>query len=215
MTRILIGVLSAHDNHEKRKICDETWAGKIGTVLYLVGEPGRPARRAGGYKLFLDCRDDYENLPWKTIHFCRWALGRDDWDMLGKGDDDCWVSPSRLAAYDFTGKDYVGCLADPGDGWAQLPPYASGGAGYFMSRRLVESVAACERLPEHPRGAEDVVVGQIAKEAGIALSPDPRFLPYADENLRPKADNEYITGHFRHASLQLMHDCQRECEPCG
>jgi hypothetical protein len=212
MTRILIGVLSAQNNRDKRSTCRETWSRKFGAI-FLLGNPTFHNPDLIDDILVLTCRDDYENLPWKTIEFCRWALGRDDWDMLGKCDDDTFVSPSRLAAYDFTGKDYVGCQADPGDGWSHLPQYASGGAGYFMSRRLVESVAACERLPEHPRGAEDVVVGQIAKQTGIQLFNDPRFLPYADANLRPKASNDCITGHFRHAPLDLFYVCQQECEP--
>ena len=107
------------------------------------------------------CPDDYPSLPQRTRWFCRWALAQNDWDYLFKCDDDTYVSITRLSLYDLAGRDYVGAEWKPGVG------YGSGGAGYFLSRKAATAVA--ERL-EQPCGAEDALVGQVLRSAGLALS---------------------------------------------
>ena len=70
--------------------------------------------------------------------------------------------------------------------------YGSGGAGYFLSRRAAAIVA--EKLTM-ATGAEDLLVGQILRAAGIPLSIEPRLIPFGSNERRPKKDNDLITLH--------------------
>jgi hypothetical protein len=117
------------------------------------------------------------------------------WDYLFKCDDDTYISLPRLMAVDPAGRDYIGAEWRPGVG------YASGGAGYILSRRAVSIVA--ERLESYPTGAEDLLVGQVLRAAGIEFSVDPRFVPFGSPDRRPCADNDLITLHAAAEELVL------------
>ena len=67
--------------------------------------------------------------------------------------------------------------------WRPGVGYASGGAGYFLSRKAAAIVA--ERLASYPTGAEDLLVGRVLKDAGIELSIDPRFVPFGSPDAAP------------------------------
>ncbi len=114
---------------------------------------------------------------------------------LFKCDDDTYISLPRLMAFDPAGRDYIGAEWRPGVG------YASGGAGYFLSGRAAAIVA--ERLESYPTGAEDLLVGQVLRAAGIELSIDPRFVPFGSSDRRPRVDNDLITLHAAPEELIL------------
>jgi hypothetical protein len=105
---------------------------------------------------------------------------------LLKCDDDTYVSIPRLLAYDQQGRDYIGAEWKPGVG------YGSGGAGYFLSRRAAEVVA--QGLTQ-ATGAEDLLVGQVLRSAGIEMSIEPRLVPFGSMEHRPRRDNDLITLH--------------------
>ena len=109
-----------------------------------------------------------------------------DWDYLFKCDDDTYVSIPRLLAYDLAGRDYVGAE------WQLRVGYGSGGAGYFLSRRAAALIA--ERLTA-ATGAEDLLVGQILRAAGIPLHIEPRLVPFGSMEHRPRQGNDLITLH--------------------
>jgi hypothetical protein len=218
MTQILIGALSGWKYRERRQRCIGTWMSDATDfdieAKFLLGCPTAAApEELGWHYLALPCPDDYSSLPQRTLWFTRWALGqrsevRDqrsevsdptsdlrplnsglrplNWDYLFKCDDDTYVSIPRLLAYDLAGRDYVGAEWRPGVG------YGSGGAGYFLSRRAAAIVA--EKLTA-ATGAEDLLVGQILRAAGIPLSVEPRLIPFGSSQRRPKKDNDLITLH--------------------
>ena len=155
-------------------------------AVFLLGVPNLPAPERWGDVLLLPCPDAYDNLPQRTRWFCRWALEQPGWDYLFKCDDDTFVAANRLTGYDAAGRDYIGAE------WRTGVGYGSGGGGYLLSRKAAEIVA--EKLAQ-PVGAEDLLVGQVLREAGIPLSIEPRFVPFGDMIRRPAFGNDLITVH--------------------
>jgi len=197
---ILIGALSGWRHHERRARCLATWMADAEALctraVFLLGcAAAAVPELVGPHYLCLPCPDNYDSLPQRTLWFCRWALERDDWDYLFKCDDDTYVSVPRLLAYDLAGRDYVGAEWKPGVG------YGSGGGGYFLSRRAV-AIVAC-RLESFPAGAEDLLVGRVLCEAGIALSIEPRLVPFGSLERRPRRENGLITLHGADAAAFL------------
>jgi hypothetical protein len=47
----------------------------------------------------------------------------------------------------------------------------------------------------HSTGAEDLLVGQVLREAKIPLSIESRLIPFGSMDRRPKPDNDFITLH--------------------
>ncbi len=190
MNRIIIGALSARDYRDRRQNCIDTWVPAVRSrgidAVFLIGEPSIDRPQSDGTNLWLPVPDDYPSLPQKTRAFCQWALDRDDWDYLFKCDDDTAICASRLAEYDTAGKDYIGTE------WRQGVEYGSGGAGYLLSRRAAEVVAGGLL---HTVGPEDMLVGDVLREAGIHLHKDGRFVPWGSMEHRPAPGNDLITAH--------------------
>jgi hypothetical protein len=231
MTRILIGALSGWAYADRRERCLSTWMADGDALgvqsVFLLGCPTAAAPELiGPYALALPCPDDYPSLPQRTAWFCRWALnlpspsavlsggrgaggegallpspsgrgaGGEGWDYLFKCDDDTYVSIPRLKAYDLAGRDYVGAEWKPGVG------YASGGAGYFLSRRAATIVAETLAITHW---AEDLHVGNALRAAGIPLSIEPRLVPFASMERRPRRDNDLLTLHACTAVWHATH----------
>ena len=64
--------------------------------------------------------------------------------------------------------------------------------GLLLSRRAAGLVA--ERLTQ-ATGAEDLLVGQILRAAGIEFSIEPRLVPFGSIEHRPRRENDLITLH--------------------
>ncbi len=113
-----------------------------------------------------------------------------------------YVSIPRLKAYDLArpgvpgAPDYVGTEWKPGVG------YASGGAGYFLSRKAATIVAETLAITHW---AEDLHVGNVLRATGIPLSIEPRLVPFASMEHRPRRDNELITLHACTAAWEASH----------
>jgi hypothetical protein len=219
--RIMIGALSCWKYKERRDRCVETWMREEDAVkdtspgerprylhptehtitrsVFLMGSPGLEAPELTGRYLLLPGPSDYFSLPQRTRAFCQWAISRDDWDYLFKCDDDTYVSISRLLRYPLTA-DYIGSEWAPGVG------YASGGAGYFLSRKAAEVVA--EHLTQK-EGPEDVYVRDALASQGIPFTRDQRFVALGNEELRPRADNDLITLH--RVPPDLFYKTHQEC----
>lgn len=204
---------------ERRRRCFETWfqdcPGAGCDAVFLLGWdpqdapatwPREPMRDEA--VLLLPCKNEYAHLPARTREFCRWALGNSgQWDYLFKCDDDTYVAPKRLASLVHVlrskpqAPDYVGCPMAPT--WPNLAawrarghkPYASGGAGYLLSRRAAEIVARDLPQTDEVRGAEDLAVGRVLDRAGIELVECREFVPYGRPGLVPAPDNSLITAH--------------------
>jgi hypothetical protein len=183
--KFVIGALSAQTYEQRRQACLATWAKQNGRddveIVFLVGNgpSSLPARE--GHLLRCPCPDDYQSLPQKTRWFCLWALLNYDFEYLFKCDDDTYVDIDRLlacgASADYVGHDIAG--------------FASGGAGYLLSRRAATAVVA--QMLERT-GPEDVLVQKALAQAGIGFTPDPRFYPWNDR--APAGDNDLVTSHY-------------------
>jgi hypothetical protein len=217
--RIMIGALSCWKYQERRERCVQTWMQEgeklngtspgesprhhtIVRSVFLIGVPELAAPELAGRYLLLPGPSDYRSLPQRTRAFCQWAITRDDWDYLFKCDDDTYVSIPRLIRYPLTA-DYIGAE------WAPGVRYASGGAGYFLSRKAAEVVAGHLTQKEGP---EDVYVRDALASQGIPFTQDQRFVALGNEELRPRAGNDLITLHaVPTVPADLFYKSHREC----
>ncbi|MGA7392940.1 MAG: nucleotidyltransferase family protein [Terrimicrobiaceae bacterium] len=199
--RILIGICSCVKNHGKRRAVRETWgrqiphwdslkkrtfgrapAGATGATFF-VGNGG--AVREEGL-IVVDEGDEYWDLMRKVHAFFKIALEDHDFDWLFKCDDDTYVAVERLR--DLT----EGAHEHAGNG-VNKRGAASGGAGYLLSRRLVEALAY-DFAPPHLRLDEDLVFsGKAAQLCGRPL--ETRRLGWNNKVI-PRASNDQITAHY-------------------
>lgn len=197
--RVLIGALSGRIYEDRRERCRQTWmrdATAMGVDAFFLMAADDGPRRDGDI-LYIPGHDAYDFLPQRTLWFCRYALERDDWDWLFKCDDDTYVCMTRLlaAVEEYSRQPNVSYV---GAEWTPGVNYGSGGAGYLINRQCARIIAS-EML--NPIGSEDMMVGQHLGRRRHYLTIDQRFVPYGNENLRPKPDNDLITLHAVGAEL--------------
>lgn len=184
---ILVGICSCRAYSEKRSAVRETWLTRPVSAIecrFFVGR-GEPLD-AEPDTISVDADDSYDFLPQKVIAFFRHALENFEFDWLFKCDDDTYVALDRLHALTTMGGDLVGneTLANRGS--------PSGGAGYLLSRQIVNRIVEDHALSLF--GAEDIIVGEAAVGHGAK--------PVSTERLRwnanpcPTADNNLITAHW-------------------
>lgn len=116
------------------------------------------------------CGDDYKDLPFKTRDICRWATGKVV-DHIFLADTDTYIHIAEMLKSGFQEQDYLGEMpyavskifeykSDAGGKIEHRPrcrSWASGGVGYFLSRRAFTEVAG-----SYPDSwAEDLWVGQV------------------------------------------------------
>jgi hypothetical protein len=183
--RILIGICSCNAHANKRKGVRDTWLRRLPpgvTALFFTGE-GEATDEPGLVRL--PSPDDYGHLPSKVQGFYRYALAHHDFDYIFKCDDDTYVHAGRLLELpkpeaDFTGNEYL-----------RSHGFASGGAGYLLSRRMAEHFVS---KPIKAQGAEDVFFSHLAKSSGLGLSVSSELHPGPDEP--PEPGNQTITAHW-------------------
>lgn len=199
--KIIVGVLTPAEMTDRRQACATTWVGRLRKspnveVVFLVGT-GTAEAWLDGDVLHLPCGEGYSALVHKIREFCRWALTQ-DFDYLFQCDDDTFVVADRFLEYDPAGRDYVG--VDPVD---QLKPkYASGGAGYWLSRRAAEAVAQMDverTIVESSINAGDYCVYWVLKDR-FTFTNDQRFQAWNQPHRLPKSSNEIVTVHYVHPS---------------
>lgn len=210
--RILVGICSCAGNGPRREAVRDTWLTKLpdGVVgRFFVGDAGEAAPEADTVKLS-GVPDGYQQLPGKVLSFFRHALEHHDFEWLFKCDDDTYVAPERLASLIREGTALVGndFLTEKG--------YASGGAGYLVSREWVKRLVEDDSIPSE--GSEDVIVtGAIITGGGTAVS-DPRL--NWNTKSYPRPHNDTITSHWcqpemmraihtilhaEHATVEVVH----------
>lgn len=196
---VIVGILTCRSVTDRRQACLDTWVRRLKQhgvrVVFLVG--GVEKTRLDGDVLHVACPDDYVSLAYKTKLFAQWAL-KERFDYLFKCDDDTFVVADRFVAYDPEGHDYIGI--DPVDD--VNPRFASGGAGFWLSRRAAKIVAEMD-IPRvaataNIKGwsAEDYIVYTALNEQGIRFRFDRRFQAWNQPHRRPKPSNEVVTVHY-------------------
>lgn len=206
--KILIAIFTCADHSMRRHLLYQTWlpiarqTSDLDT-RFIFGTPSRFA--LGADEIELPAHEGYINLPLKTFELLKYFVAQGEWDYLFKCDDDTYLHPTRLRelilnlnSLSLPETVYLGALAYPGDAWTAEPPYASGGAGYLLSRKAVELIGAKFWQAMHtpyPDGAEDLIVGRAAHFADVSLIPNSLFVPYGDERHRPLPTNNLITTH--------------------
>jgi hypothetical protein len=174
--KLLIAVKSCQHDLERgdHEVIRKTWgkeAVEMGAdVRFFIGSnTNAPSCALQSDEVVLNVEDDYHSLPYKTREICRWAL---EYDHVFLCDTDTCVWPKRLFSCRFENYDYVGQITRP---FGQTFSYnainrsgkdeqhdncygwASGGIGYFLSRKAVNKIAQ-----ETPTSwAEDLWVGQV------------------------------------------------------
>ena len=172
---VAVGVVTCAQNWSRRLACDRTWVARLraygrAQVVFVIGDPSlTEPYRLDHDTLICRCGDDYISLTQKTQLLTRWMVNETSCEYLLKCDDDTYVHVENFVRFDPEGQHYVGCYAGES--------HASGGGGYFLSRRAATLVAEAE-LTET---VEDRAVGTLLASHGIQLRSDPRFNGWRDD----------------------------------
>lgn len=186
---ILVGICSAQGYAARRDAVRATWLTHpvegIECVFFLGG-PVPEEEQGRGDVLGLDAPDSYGSLPLKVGEFFRMALARYEFDWIFKCDDDTYLDLSRLPG-----------LIDPeagiiGDVLLERRRAPSGGSGYFLSHAVVREIVERGHVP--PSGAEDLIFGRLALEAGAVPRSTPRL--YLSNEKYPAPDNDQVSAHW-------------------
>jgi hypothetical protein len=173
---------------------------KIST-LFFVGGVGTGPDEVD--TVVLSVPDDYLHLPAKVRAFFEWALLHSDFEWLFKCDDDTYVALDRLAELLEGPAEIIGskCLETRGA--------PSGGAGYFLTRRVVEMLVADRTLPA--TGDEDLIHGRAAIGYGVEGRSTSRLR--MDASQFPKGDNHVVTAHWCSPQRMRAIHCIFSCAP--
>jgi hypothetical protein len=171
--KILIAVKSCHDDLKKgcHQTIRETWGRDVplfADLKFFVGggnieyHPGDLAD-----EINLRCQDDYDSLPSKTKEICQWSLGH-GYEFTFLCDVDTFLIPEKLFKTGFEKFDYSGRFGSSPKIGSQFKfkdgrgirhehchPWASGGFGYFLSRKAARIIANIEPT----LWAEDMYIG--------------------------------------------------------
>jgi hypothetical protein len=184
-----------------------------------------------------DVPDDYGNLTYKTRASLRWAHAQ-GYDFVFRCFPDTYVQVERLMASGFAVNDYHGDFrseeggrTDGGTGeyrptLQEAQNYASGGAGYWLSRRAFEfllnaPVTGVWRDDLTPY-VEDLWVGNILGKCGLTLNyfDDRRFCNHGSR-MWPNPANYLITAHmscpdrYDKTTMYAAHEAWKiQNEPC-
>ncbi len=201
--KVLVAIESCHSHKNRRDWQRQTWLPKLQfDYKFFVGKDESGASKAAVNAeedvVVLDCKDDYNSLPNKTLAIVRWAREH-GYDKLLKLDDDVYCRPERLVVPD---GDYVGhCYGHK---------YYCSGAAYWLSRYSMDAIHSGWKQFSN---AEDMSVGQTLAKAGISLTEDHRYrigwksFPKDEgENEFPHPDNDTITFHMYFPDFMVSMD---------
>ena len=186
--KILVAICSAIQYRTRRDAVRQTWLTQPGpgvTSFFFIGQGAAPQDEPD--VVVLPVSDAYDDLPAKIRSVFAYALAHHDFDWLFKCDDDTYVRLSHLHELTQGAHDLVG-----NDEFLNKRGYASGGAGYMLSRRYVSLLAGDNELPE--TGCEDILITQAALHRGAVPLPSSRLNWTSHPS--PAVDNDLITAHW-------------------
>src|SRR5438105_1639754 len=184
---IFIGICSCRRHAARRQAVRNTWLRSLPAdmnALFFVGAGIDSASEEPGL-VELPVSDAYEQLTVKVLSFYRYVLERFSFDYLFKCDDDTYVHVERLRKLARPGVHLLGSQELDHHG------FASGGAGYLLSRSMLETVV---RTPVQPHQAEDLIFTRRCFQSGLRIESTPLLRAFGDEV--PERDNEIVTGHW-------------------
>ena len=177
--RILVAVPSCHALRHYQDAIRDTWGPEVAPRADLRFFLGNPQGTPSPDEVFLDVPDDWAGITKKTVAIFRWALSQ-GYTYVWKADLDTLVRPMLLLSSGLDQYDWVG---------GQNSHFASGGAGYGLSRRAMECVV---NWPITQTCAEDLHTAEALLSSGIQLHHDPRFKFIPGASLEP----EDVTYHL-------------------
>ena len=116
-------------------------------------------------EVFLDVKDDYASLPYKTRAMCRWALDNGYTHLL-KADDDTYVYVDRILKSGFEKWPWIGRYNGG--------MFVAGGPAYWLNKEAMEIVASSSI--NRDEWAEDIWVAKRLNLAGIHPHFDSRYV---------------------------------------
>lgn len=201
---ILVGICSEHGYSERREAVRATWLKHsqegVECLFFLGGEVPEGERND---TVGLDVSDDFSSKPNKVLSFFRYALKYYAFDWLFKCDDDTYVDLSRLPE-----------LADPrygivGDMLMEKRGVPSGGAGYLLSREIVEKIVAQGDLSS--TGAEDMIFDKLVLDSDLVPHITPRLCMSNDDY--PGEHNDKVSAQGCNPELMCMLELLRHGSP--
>lgn len=201
--RYLILICSAHIHAARRQAVRATWLPRLWNNMsakFIVGH-GPPVDEPDIVQV--DAPDDYYGLPCKMREAFRYALTLPDWDYVFKVDDDTYVVPERLESVMLLGP---GRYAE----WVgrKHEEFAAGGAGYVISRRIVE-FASQFRLPVNYWHGEDGWCSAAARRCKAQCHWTEQFVQELEPY--PTPDNFLVTTHWCNPCLMRKRHAQYLC----
>jgi hypothetical protein len=186
MPKILIAVISCVDYGYRRRAVRRTWLRRLPDNVqakFFVGGSGVVDLDA----VSLPVNDGYHHLTQKTQNAFRYALRNYEFDFLMKCCDDTYVVARRLNLLPLAKFDCFGSSI-----YMRSRGYYSGGAGYLLSRELVQTVADWDNLA--PNFAEDKVITRRLIRDGARAFSSPNFR--MDSHRFPDPKNRLVTAHY-------------------
>jgi hypothetical protein len=160
--KILIAVLSCHSLRYYEESLRYTWEYEVPSEADFHFFLGKPDGVRVSDEVILPVEDDFSNLTHKTVAVYRWALEH-GYDFVWKFDLDTLVRPQLLLSSGLEAHNWVG---------GQNSFFASGGAGYGLSKLAMEYVVEAGGAPGFE---EDVHIARILLGKGLQLHNDERF----------------------------------------
>jgi hypothetical protein len=215
--RLLVAISSCGDfeSNGHNQALRDTWLKDLADFpsldyKFFFGE-GQNAPQLADSILLPGVPDDYGHLTYKTQASLRWAHG-EGYDFVFRCFPDTFVKVDRLMACPFWDYDYYGDFrreeggrTDGGTGefrptLQQAQNYASGGAGYWLSRKafflLLDAPVTGVWRDEITTYAEDLWVGNIlGRGPKLKYFDDRRFVNQGSAYW-PNFDNDAITAHM-------------------
>lgn len=191
--KILVGICSTNSYVNRRSAQRETWlqnqTSEIECIFFLGGSV--PSGEENDC-VSLNVPDDYQNLPLKVLRFFEYALNYYEFDWLFKCDDDTYVALDRLKNLPDDNYSLIGDMSLDKRG------APSGGAGYMLTRSLVQKIVSEKNIPQI--GCEDIIFGNIALKLGAKAMATDRLCMH--NSCYPSSDNNIITAHW--CSIEQM-----------
>ena len=202
--KLLIAISSCGDfeSNGNNQALRDTWlkdAIRLGVPYKFFFGVGQGGPELGDSVILHDVPDDYGHLTYKTRASLRWAHA-EGYDFVFRCFPDTYVRVDRLLACGFEQFDYLGDFRGEVAG---PPNYASGGPGYWLSRKafsfLIDAPVLGVWRDEITSWAEDLWTGQVlGRHTDAALTYRDDWGRFVNHGSRywPSRGDTLITSHL-------------------